>query len=69
MKVFKGYVRNMSDTEGSMVEGYILDETMGFRVLKLTFNSGVASIFQQFQGSDDDVFGTIQYVGTLKEIL
>jgi hypothetical protein len=45
MKVFKGYVRNMSDTKGSMVEGYILDETMGFRVLKLTFDSGVASIF------------------------
>ncbi len=30
MKVLKGYVRNMSQFEGSMVEGYILDETMGF---------------------------------------
>jgi len=48
MKVLKGYVHNMSYTEGSMVEGYILDETMGFRVLRLTFYSSVASIFQQF---------------------
>ncbi len=69
MKVLKGYVRNMSHTEGSMAERYILDETMGFRVLGFTFDSNVASVFQQFQGSDDDVLGTIQYVGTLKVIL
>jgi hypothetical protein len=30
MKVLKGYVRNMSQLERSMVEGYVLDETMGF---------------------------------------
>jgi hypothetical protein len=30
MKVFKGYVRNRSRPEASMVEGYILDETIGF---------------------------------------
>jgi hypothetical protein len=48
MKVLKGYVRNMLYTEGSMAEGYILDETMGFRVLRFTFYSSVASIFQQF---------------------
>jgi hypothetical protein len=31
MKVLKGYVRNMSHLEGPMVEGYILNETMGGR--------------------------------------
>jgi hypothetical protein len=30
MKLLKGYVHNMSQPKGSMVEGYILDETMGF---------------------------------------
>jgi hypothetical protein len=30
MKVLKGYVRNMSQLEGSMVKGSVLDETMGF---------------------------------------
>jgi hypothetical protein len=30
MKVFKGYVHNMSQLKGSMVERYVLDETMGF---------------------------------------
>jgi hypothetical protein len=30
MKVIKGYVRNMSQLEGSMVKGYVLDEIMGF---------------------------------------
>lgn len=30
MKVLKGYVHNMSHREGSMVEGYILDDIMGF---------------------------------------
>ncbi len=30
MKVLNGYVCNMSHPEGSMVEGYILDENMGF---------------------------------------
>ncbi len=32
MKVFKGYVRNRSRLEASMVEGYILDETIGFGI-------------------------------------
>jgi hypothetical protein len=30
MKVLKAYVRNISHPEGSMVKGYILNETMGF---------------------------------------
>lgn len=30
MKVLKGYVRDMSHLEGSMAEGYILDEIMWF---------------------------------------
>jgi hypothetical protein len=30
MKVFKGYVRNRSRPEASMVEGYILDKIIGF---------------------------------------
>jgi hypothetical protein len=30
MKVFKGYVRNRSRPKASMVEGYIMDETIGF---------------------------------------
>jgi hypothetical protein len=30
MKVFKGYVCNRSRLEVSMVEGYILDEIIGF---------------------------------------
>jgi hypothetical protein len=30
MKVFKGYVCNRSRPKASMVEGYILDETIGF---------------------------------------
>lgn len=42
------------------------DEQNNFLV---TYNFGVASIFQQAQGSEDDVLGWIQYVNTLKEIL
>ncbi len=30
MKTFKTYVRNMARPEGSMVEGYIRDECLGF---------------------------------------
>jgi hypothetical protein len=30
MMVSKGYVHNMLHLEGSMVEGYILDDIMGF---------------------------------------
>jgi hypothetical protein len=30
MKVFKGYVRNRARPKASMVEGYMLDETIGF---------------------------------------
>ncbi len=37
--------------------------------LLVTYDYGVASIFQQSQGSEDEVLGAIQYVGTLKEIL
>ncbi|CAM6041143.1 unnamed protein product, partial [Sphagnum compactum] len=37
--------------------------------LLVTYDFGVASVFQQSQGSEDDVLGAIQYVGTLKEIL
>jgi hypothetical protein len=36
--------------------------------LLVTFDTSVASIFQQSQGSEDDILGVIQYVGTLKEI-
>jgi len=35
----------------------------------VTYDCGVAPIFQQSQGSEDEVLGAIQYVGTLKEIL
>jgi hypothetical protein len=34
----------------------------------VTFDSSVASFFQQFEGSDNDVFGQIQYVGIVKDI-
>jgi hypothetical protein len=37
--------------------------------LLVTFDYGVAFVFQQFQGSEDDVLREIQYVGTLKKIL
>lgn len=37
--------------------------------LLVTFDTSVAFIFQQSQGSEDDILGVIQYVGTLKEIL
>jgi len=37
--------------------------------LLVTYDCGVASIFQQSQGSEDEVLGAIQYFGTLKEIL
>jgi hypothetical protein len=37
--------------------------------LLVTYDYGVASIFQHLQGSEDDVLGQIQYVGTLKYIL
>jgi hypothetical protein len=37
--------------------------------LLVTYDYGVASIFQQSQGNEDNVLGVIQYVGTLKEIL
>ncbi len=30
MEVFKGYVCNMPHLEGSMAEGYILNDIMGF---------------------------------------
>jgi len=36
--------------------------------LLVTYDSGVASIFQQSQGTEDDVLGVIQYVGMLKQI-
>lgn len=35
----------------------------------VTYDFGVASIFQQSQGSEDVVLGPIKYVETLKEIL
>jgi hypothetical protein len=37
--------------------------------LLVTFDSKVAYLFQQFEGSENDVLGQIQYVGILKEIL
>jgi hypothetical protein len=37
--------------------------------LPVTYDCGVASIFQQSQGSEDEVLGAIQCVGTLKEVL
>jgi hypothetical protein len=35
----------------------------------VTFDCGVAFVFQQSQRSEDDVLKVIYYVGTLKEIL
>jgi ATP adenylyltransferase/5',5'''-P-1,P-4-tetraphosphate phosphorylase II len=35
----------------------------------VTYDFGVASIFQQSQANDDEVLGMIQYVEILKEIL
>jgi hypothetical protein len=35
----------------------------------VTYDSGVASAFQQSEGSEDVVLGVIQYVGILKQIL
>ncbi len=32
MKVLKGYVHNMSHLEGSMVEGYILDDIICYNL-------------------------------------
>lgn len=32
----------------------------------VTYDSGVASVFQQSEGSEDVVLGVIQYVGILK---
>jgi hypothetical protein len=37
--------------------------------LLITYDYGVASIFKQSQGREDEVLGTIQYAGILKEIL
>jgi hypothetical protein len=34
----------------------------------VTYDSGMASVFQQSEGSED-VLGVIQYVGILKQIL
>jgi len=36
---------------------------------QVTYDSGVASVFQQSEGSEDVVLGVIQYVGILKQIL
>ncbi len=30
MKILKGYVHSMAQPKGSMVEGYVLEETLGF---------------------------------------
>jgi hypothetical protein len=35
----------------------------------VTFDYDVASIFQQSQGNEDEMLGTIQYLATLNEIL
>jgi len=34
----------------------------------MTYDSGVALIFQQSQGIEDDLLGLILYVGMLKQI-
>jgi len=39
-----------------------------FASLLMTYDSCVASIFQQSQGIEDDLLGVIQYVGMLKQI-
>jgi hypothetical protein len=41
----------------------------GSSSLCVTFDSNVASIFEQEEGDVDDVLGPIQYVGLLKQIL
>ncbi len=35
----------------------------------VTYDLGVAFIFQQSQGNDDEVLGVVQYIEILKEIL
>jgi hypothetical protein len=40
-----------------------------YNSLLIAYDYGVAFVFQQSQGNEDDVLGVIQYVGTLKEIL
>jgi hypothetical protein len=59
MKVLKGYVRNMSQLERSMVEGYVLDETMGF----------VTKYLQEFQHVSKRIWDVEEEEGMVIEVL
>ncbi len=58
MKVFKGYVHNMSQLKGSMVERYVLDETMGF----------VTKYLQEFQHVSIKIW-EVEEEGVVGEVL
>ncbi len=59
MKVLSGYVYNMSHPEGSMVEGYILDETMGF----------VTKYLQEFQHVSKIIWDVEEEEGVVGKVL
>ncbi len=59
MKVLKGYVHNMSHPEGSMVEGYILDDIMGF----------VIKYLQEFQLVFRKTWDVEEEEGVAREVL
>lgn len=59
MKVLKGYVCNMSQLEGSMVKGSVLDETMGF----------VIEYLQEFQHVPKIIWDVEKEKGVVGEVL
>jgi hypothetical protein len=59
MKVLKGYVHNMSQLEGSMVKGSVLDETMGF----------VIEYLQEFQHVSKRIWDVEEEKGVVGEVL
>ncbi len=59
MKVLKGYVCNTFQPKGSMVEGYILDDIMGF----------VIEYLQEFQHVSRRVWDVEEKEGVVGEVL
>jgi hypothetical protein len=59
MKVLKGYVHNMSHPKGSMAEGYILDDIMGF----------VIKYLQKFQHVFRRIWDVEEEEGVAREVL
>lgn len=59
MKALKGYVHNMSQLKGSMAEGYILDETMGF----------VTKYLQEFYHVSRRIWDVKEKEGVVGEVL